>query len=78
MKVYEGVGVYFPAFLTWTLGGGEWSASRPRPLYPHGKGPALAIKSEAGQAPEPVWTDCWEEKSLAKSNHDSSVVHIVA
>jgi hypothetical protein len=29
MKAYEGVDVYIHIFLTSTLGGGEWSASRP-------------------------------------------------
>jgi hypothetical protein len=28
MKTYWGVEVYLHAFLTWALGGGEWSASR--------------------------------------------------
>jgi len=47
MKLCGGLEVYFPSFLTEALGGGEWSASRPRPLYPHGKDSALAIESEA-------------------------------
>jgi len=29
MKIYEGVEVYFQAFLTSALDGGEWSSSHP-------------------------------------------------
>jgi hypothetical protein len=40
MKTYGGVDVYIHIFLTSSLVGGEWSASRPtHPLYPGERGP---------------------------------------
>jgi hypothetical protein len=39
MKAYWGVEAQLHAFLTLALDGGEWSASRPRPLYPRERAP---------------------------------------
>jgi hypothetical protein len=36
----------------------------PAVLYPPGKGPPVPIVQEAGWAPEPVWTQRLQEKSL--------------
>jgi hypothetical protein len=52
------------SFLTSALDGGEWSASRLGRALPPGKGPPVPIVQEAGWAPEPVWTQRFEEKSL--------------
>jgi hypothetical protein len=41
-----------------------WSASRPYRALPPGEGPTIPIVQEAGWAPEPVWTQRLEEKSL--------------
>jgi hypothetical protein len=51
--------------VTSALGGGEWSASRPGRALPPGKGHPVPIGEEDGWAPEPVWTQRIEEKSLA-------------
>jgi hypothetical protein len=53
------------SFTTSALDGGEWSASRPCRALTPGKGPPVPIVQEAGQAPEPVWTQRLEEKSFA-------------
>jgi hypothetical protein len=60
------------SFLTSTLDGGEWSASRPGRALPPRKEPPVPIEQEAGWAPEPVWTQGLEEKSSdsAGSNPD--------
>jgi hypothetical protein len=55
------------SFTTSEVDGGEWSASRPDRALPPGKGPPLPIVHEAGWAPEPVWTQRLEEKSLASA-----------
>jgi hypothetical protein len=63
------------SFLTSTLDGGEWSATRPAALYPRGK------VQETGWAPEPVWTQRPEEKfsRLCRGpNFDRPVVQSVA
>jgi hypothetical protein len=52
------------AFSISALDGGEWSASRPSHFTP-GKEPPVPNGSEAGWAPEPVWTR-WRRK---KSHH---------
>jgi hypothetical protein len=51
-------------FSTSALDGGEWSESRPGRGLPPGKGPPVPIGQEAGWAPEPVWTQRIEERSL--------------
>jgi hypothetical protein len=43
----------FYSFLTSTLDGGEWSASRPGRALPSGKEPPVLIVQEAGWSPEP-------------------------
>jgi hypothetical protein len=53
------------SFSTSALDGGEWSASCPGRALPRGKDPPVPIVQEAGWAPEPVWTQRLEEKSLA-------------
>jgi hypothetical protein len=40
----------------------------PAALLPPGKGPPVPMVQEAGWAPEPVWTQRLEEKSLAYEN----------
>jgi hypothetical protein len=60
------------SFLTSALVGGKWSASRPgRALLP-GKGLPVPIVQEAGWAPEPVWTQRFEEKSFASAGDRTS------
>jgi hypothetical protein len=63
------------------LDGGEWSASRRGRALPPGKGPPVPIVQEAVWAPEPVWTQRLEDKSLRLcrgSNLDHPVVQSVA
>jgi hypothetical protein len=48
------------SFTTSELDGGEWSASRPGRALP-----PVPIVQEAGWAPEPVWTERLQEKSVA-------------
>jgi hypothetical protein len=61
------------SFMTSALGGGEWLASRPGRALPPGKGPRVPIAQEAGHAPEPVWTQRLEEKSLASAGDRTSI-----
>ena len=35
-------------FLTWTLDDGEWTISRPPPLYPPGKEPVYPLNKKLG------------------------------
>jgi hypothetical protein len=59
---------------TLELDGGEWSASRPgRALAPE-KGPPVPIVQEAGWAPQPVWTQRLEKKSIASVADRTSIV----
>jgi hypothetical protein len=46
---------------------GEWSASRPDRASPQGKGSPEPIVQKAWWAPEPVWTQRLEEKSLVSA-----------
>jgi hypothetical protein len=55
------------SFTASALDGGEWSASRPGRVLPPGKGPPVPIVQEAGRAPELVWTQRLEEKSLSSA-----------
>jgi hypothetical protein len=55
------------SFLTSALDGGDWSASRPGRALPPGKGPPIHIVQGAVWAPEPVWTQRLEEKSVVQS-----------
>jgi hypothetical protein len=64
-------------FLTSTLDGDEWSASRPSRALPPEKGPPVPIVQEAGWALEPVWTQttgknplssAWDRTSIARSS----------
>jgi hypothetical protein len=66
------------SFTTSVLDGGEWSVSRPGRALPPEKGPPVPIVEEAGWAPEPVWTQRLEEKSLASVGDRTSVVQSVA
>jgi hypothetical protein len=61
------------SFTTSALDGAEWSVSRPGHAYPPGKGPSLPIGQVAGWAPEPVWTQRLEEKSLASAGDRTSI-----
>jgi hypothetical protein len=62
------------SFTISSLVGGEWSASRPGRALPPGKGPLIPIAQEAGWAPEPVWTQRLEGKSLAFAGDRTSIV----
>jgi hypothetical protein len=55
MNAYRGSRGKLHSFLTSASDGGEWLASRPRPLYPQEKTP-IPIEQEVECAPEPVWT----------------------
>jgi hypothetical protein len=61
------------SFTTSALDGGEWSASRPGRALPPGKVSPVPIVQEAGWAPEPVWTQRLEEKSLASAGDRTSI-----
>jgi hypothetical protein len=63
MKTYGGVDVKIHVFLTWTLDGGEWSASRPGRFTPGERAPGIHWIG-AGWAPEPIWTTWKGEKCL--------------
>jgi hypothetical protein len=52
------------SFSTSALDGGEWSASHRSRSSAPAKGPLVPIVQEAWWAPEPVWTQRVEEKSL--------------
>jgi hypothetical protein len=54
--------------------GSEWSASRPGHVLAPGKGPPVPIIQEAGWAPEPVWTQRLEEKSIFASAGDRTSI----
>jgi hypothetical protein len=58
-----GSGEIAPQFLTSTLDGAEWSASR-LGRFAFGEKPPVLIAKEAGWAPEPVWTTWRTENSL--------------
>jgi hypothetical protein len=45
----------------------------PAALLPPGKGPPVPIVQEAGWAPEPVWTQRLEEKSLAPAGDPTPI-----
>jgi hypothetical protein len=62
------------SFITSTLDGGEWSASRPGRALPPGKGSPVPIVQEAGWSPEPVWTQRLEEKSFAPAGDRTPIV----
>jgi hypothetical protein len=65
------------SYVTSTVDGGEWSASRPgRALPPEKKNP-VPIGQEAGWAPEPVWTQRLEEKSSAPVGDRTPIFHPV-
>jgi hypothetical protein len=46
------------------LDGGEWLVSRPGRALAPGKGPPVPIVQETGWAPEPVWTQRLNEKTV--------------
>jgi hypothetical protein len=71
--VWEGRRYSSYSFLTLTLDGGEWSASRPGRALPSGKGPPVPIVQEAGWAPEPVWTQRLEKKSFAPAGNRTPI-----
>jgi hypothetical protein len=56
---------------TSVLDRGERSAPRPGHALPLGKEPPVPIVEESGRAPEPVWTQRLQEKSLAATGIDS-------
>jgi hypothetical protein len=65
------------SFTTSALDGGEWLTSlSDRALHP-GRDPLFPLLREAGWAPEPVWTERLEGKSLASAgdtaNHTNPI-----
>jgi hypothetical protein len=64
------------SFKTSALDGGEWSASRLGRALSPGKGPPVPIVQEAGCAPEPVWTQRLEEKSLASAGDRTPIARL--
>jgi hypothetical protein len=54
MEAQEGEEYSSYLFMTSTLDGGEWSASRHGRTLPLGKGPPVPIGQEAGWASQPV------------------------
>jgi hypothetical protein len=48
----------------------------PAVLLPPGKGPAVPIVQEAGWAPEPVWTQRLEEKSVASTGDRTPIAQL--
>jgi hypothetical protein len=65
------------SFLTSTLDGCAWTASRPGRALPPRKGPPVPIVQEAGWAPEQVWTQRLEEKSSAPAGDRTLIVKSV-
>jgi hypothetical protein len=61
------------SFTTSALDGGEWSVSRPGRALPPGKGSPVPIVQEAGWAPELVWTQRLEEKSVASARNRTPI-----
>jgi hypothetical protein len=61
------------SFITSSIDGGKWSASRPSRALALGKGPPVPILQEAGWTPEPVWTQRLEEKSFASAGYRTSI-----
>ena len=59
-----GADVQFYSFLTSVLDGGEWLASRPRPLYPGERIPVSTEYKGGGGDPVRVWTFWRREKYL--------------
>jgi hypothetical protein len=45
-KEVSGIGIIAPSFLTWELGGGEWSASCPDRLTPGERAPGTTLIGE--------------------------------
>jgi hypothetical protein len=66
------------SFMTLALDGGEWSVSHSSHALPPGKRPLVPIGQEAGWAPEQVWTQKLEEKSLAPAGDLTSIAQSVA
>jgi hypothetical protein len=79
MKAYGVVDVQIHVFLTSTLIGGEWSASRSG-RFIKWKEPLVPIRQETGWTSEPVWTTWRRENSCPyrDSNSDPSIVQPVA
>jgi hypothetical protein len=69
-KTYVGVKLQLHLFLTSTINGGKWSASRSSSITP-GKAPHLPNKKEVERAREPLWTLCSQKAfcSCKKSSH---------
>jgi hypothetical protein len=49
----------------------------PAALYPRGKDPPVPIVQEAGWAPEPVWTQRLEEKSVAPAGDRTPIASML-
>jgi hypothetical protein len=66
------------SFTTSALDGGERSASRTGRTLPLGKGRPVPIVQEAGWAPELVWTQRLEERSLASDGDWTLIAQSIA
>jgi hypothetical protein len=60
------------SFTTIALYGGKWSSSCPGRALP-----TVAVVQETGWAPEPVWTQRLDKKSLVSVGDRNPVVHFV-
>jgi hypothetical protein len=65
------------SFTTSTLGGDEWSASRPAALYPREKAPPPHTHCTGGWVgPEPVWIQRLEEKFFASVGYRTWIARL--
>jgi hypothetical protein len=64
-------------FLTFSLDGGQWSASRPGHALPPGKGPPVPTGQQPGWAWELVWTQRLEKKSFSSAGNRTPVIQSV-
>jgi hypothetical protein len=78
MEAKQGKRMYSSySFMTLALDGVEWSAaSCPVRSLPLGKGLSVLIGQEAVLAPEPVWTQRLEEKSLASAGDRTLITQL--
>jgi hypothetical protein len=62
------------SFLSSVLDGGEWPASRLRPLFARGKGPPVHIVKKTGWASELIWTRRLEKISTNSAGNKTPVI----
>jgi hypothetical protein len=68
----------FYSFTSSALDGDEWSASRTGGASAPRKGPPGTHCTEAGWAPEPVWTQRLDEKSFASAGDRTSIARSIS